>query len=351
MNGIYGALQVVEDSISTEEHIMLIHKASFSCKSLLTIINDVLDYSKIESGKLSLELTTFSIKQVIDLIEVDTCEEVSKNNVDFQVHYKEPFHDGWIGDPVRIKQILLNLISNAIKFSPGGSVSVTVSGESFNKVEGLHVEVKDTGIGMDEDYKNRLFNRFEQADTSTTRKFGGTGLGLAISKVLIDLMGGDIQVESEKGKGSKFSVFIPLETTEQITTLHNEKQLEIPDCAGLTILLAEDNQVNQMIIKTMLKKVNAEIIVANDGDEAIELVEQFNPDFIFMDIRMPNKDGIETTKILKTERPFIPIIALTANVMESDKALYQQTGFDDCVAKPIEIQQLYNSISRLLSKQ
>jgi CheY-like chemotaxis protein len=339
MNGILGTLQLLNQQPQSEESREFLANAEFSSRALMTIINDILDFSKIEAGKLSLENTPFDLDRIIKSIEQSVQIQLQELANTLEVNRKENYHPYWEGDPVRIKQIVLNLVSNAAKFTEQGKVSITL-GQSSNA--SLEITVSDTGIGMSEDYLLSLFSRFEQADRSTTRKYGGTGLGMAITKSLVDMMGGDIQVKSELGKGSTFMIQLPLKKERQSNVSSSKTRIiDTPNLQGMKAVLAEDNIINQTVFLSMMKDTGIEMMVANNGREAVLLTGKFQPDIVFMDIQMPIMDGIEACTLIKKIYPDITMIAVTANVMDEDIELYKATGFEHYLAKPIEIPLLY----------
>lgn len=348
INGIYGSLQLLEHRkfSADEEYSELVAQSLFSCKSLLTIINDILDFSKIEAGKLSLEAISFNFDKIAKQLMLTFAPEAQRKNIKIQIIKQPSFVDGWLGDPVRVQQICLNLLSNSVKFTHAGTVSLHYDTVVFEHKPCLFIHVKDTGIGMSADALDRLFNRFEQADNSTTRNFGGTGLGVAITKQLIELMGGTLHVNSKLDEGTEFNIYLPLPQA-QIHNLEIEETTNInPPCLeGVTLVLAEDNRVNQAIFKAMLKDSGAIIYIANNGEEAIEQTKLHQPQLIFMDIQMPVMDGITAFREIDKQWPQIPVIALTANVMESDIKKYQAEGFTDYLGKPIEISKLFNFLN------
>ncbi|WP_100643586.1 CHASE domain-containing protein [Alteromonas facilis] len=345
MNGIYGALQLLRPSVTSPQDQELLDKAIYSSRTLTTIINDILDFSKIEAGKLVIEQHAFRLSTMLDSLKSDLALMLGTKDVELSIQ-SDVDQDIWIGDAVRIRQILLNICSNAIKFTDVGRVDIKVKQKGD---EGLKISVTDTGIGMSEEVLERLFTRFEQADSSTTRKYGGTGLGMAISHSLIDLMGGDIKVVSAPERGSKFVLTLPLTldkdaTIEEVAAANSEsKNLE-----GCRILIAEDNDINRSIIEAMLVDTKANLYFAVNGLEAIDLALKENPDLILMDIQMPEMDGVEACKHIKQAQPELPIVALTANVMAKDVELYKKVGFDDHLAKPIDLPLLLKTIQRLL---
>jgi len=338
MNGVLGTLQLLQQMPQPFEAEDLINKAAYSSKALLTIINDILDFSKIEAGKLSLENTPFNLDELIDSVYTSLLVTANEKDIEFIVRKGERYHNGWSGDAVRVRQILLNIASNALKFTQEGKVSILVE---VNAKSALCFCVSDTGIGMSEDALLRLFNRFEQADNSTTRKFGGTGLGMAISKSLVEMMSGNIRVSSELGKGSTFNVSLPL--TQVDLTTHNRQinSKAVPQLEAKTILLVEDNRINQTIFCSMMKETHVNLVIANNGQEAIDKMGLHPFDLVFMDIQMPVMDGVTACKIIKQLYPNTPIIALTANVMDKDIERYLASGFEKHIGKPIDLHEIY----------
>ncbi|WP_206483321.1 ATP-binding protein [Thalassotalea sp. G2M2-11] len=341
MNGVYGNLQLLaQEPLSTQAKTYL-DNAIYSTKSLMTVINDILDFSKIEAGKLSLSLHTFNLKELLD----KTLSEIFLSAKDKAISFKainHIEHEHWIGDADRIRQVLLNIGSNAIKFTRSGAVVISTS--YVEKLGQLVIIVTDTGIGMTQETVDNLFARFEQADNSITRRYRGTGIGMSITYSLIELMGGEIEVSSEPDVGSTFTVKIPIEKdlSEDSQTLEIENKQY--DLSEKVILVAEDNRINQTIVKTMLADAGANIVLANNGKEALFAVDKRVPDLILMDIQMPELDGISACKQIKVMYPDLPVIALTANVMSYDVKAYEQAGFDGYVGKPIEHQLLMTTI-------
>lgn len=343
LNGVYGTIQLLTEKDFDADSKKLISTAYHSTKSLITIINDILDFSKIEASKLELESAPFKLPVLMEQLnsELSLLLQDKQIELSFINHVQYKF---WLGDIVRIRQILINLISNAIKFTEQGSVSVSASTDHLN---GIVFIIKDTGIGIDQQTLKRLFNRFEQADTSTTRRFGGTGLGLVISEKLVNLMNGSIDVQSELNKGTVITVKLPLtHITPDEETLETH-DFQYPDMTDKTILIAEDNKINQLIISKMMAPTNAHIVIAENGVEALEKFHSGSPDFIFMDIQMPEMDGLTACKKIKANSPHQPIIALTANALKSEQDLYRRY-FDGYLSKPLEKDELIKELTRLI---
>ncbi|MFC3095439.1 PAS domain S-box protein [Alteromonas sediminis] len=349
MNAVLGGLQMINtDALDAKSKLMLIN-ASSSAKSLLTIINDILDYSKIEGKKLKLEKAPFSISEVIKSVKFDVDGIVSNKGIQLISHIEADFYDSWLGDIVRVKQILLNLVSNAVKFTAKGSVTVNIYETQHNAKKALGFDVIDTGVGMSEEAKSRLFERFTQADNSTTRKFGGSGLGMSITQNLIEMMGGSIDVKSETGCGTAISVTLPLEQTDKATCKAEYKALVAPHLTDKKILIAEDNEINQVVIEALLESTEATLKIVENGKLAVAAAETDEFDLILLDIQMPEMDGVEAMKRIRQFSSYTPIIALTANAMVEDVSSYLSQGFTAHVAKPVDKNHLYGLLASLLS--
>ena len=342
MNGILGTLQLLQEQPLNEKSKEYLKKSLYSTRALTTIINDILDFSKIEAGKLSLEHKPFDFFELIHHLESDLGVQATDKHI-YLKFVIDIEHKHWVGDPVRLRQVFLNLISNAIKFTSQGGVTVTFRLTDEKKICCC---ISDTGIGISEQAIDRLFERFEQAEQSTTREYGGTGLGLPITKSLIGLMNGEIKVTSQLGSGSQFYVYLPLKQAQVGDSTLTTKNIEFPDLSGKIILLAEDNKINQLVAAAMLEPTKATIIIANNGLEAISLYELHKPDIIFMDIQMPKMDGLQACKKIKALNSEQIVIALTANVFTEQKEIYRQL-FDGYVSKPIEKHELVGMLSTL----
>ncbi|WP_144394982.1 hybrid sensor histidine kinase/response regulator [Pleionea sediminis] len=350
MNGILGMVSLLQGTPLNQEQKEMLNTISSSGEGLLTILNDILDISKIESGKITLENQPFDLKAMVQELAFIFSNEANKKNIGFE-YYKglNTLPSYIIGDVFRLKQVIINLISNAIKFTKQGKVSLEVKNcsESDENVV-IRFSVIDTGIGISEDDIDYLFQPFSQADTSITRRFGGTGLGLTISRQLVNLMGGDINIESEENKGSKFFFELSFKKSKRSEVEVKKKNFQFEFNKDLDILLVEDNHVNQVIAKKMLEKLGYTIEIAEDGKKAIEQAQKRQYDIIFMDMQMPEMDGVEATKFLRTMTNYkkTPIIAMTANVLSEDKEKCFSAGMSDYIPKPINI----NSLGKALIK-
>lgn len=345
LSAIYGTLQLLRKKLATSEHSNLIEKATYSCKSLIVIINDILDLSKIEAGKVDLEEIPLSVCRITEeaINDVEAVAEIK--GIVIELHGADNFEDGWLGDPTRIKQILINILSNAVKFTERGKIVITIENITNNVVQ---IIIEDSGIGMTPEQLDRLTTPFEQADKSITRLYGGTGLGMSICAKLISLMHGQLTVTSVINQGSTFSIQLPLKPTHENVVLDLQYAKDI-DLTGRKILLVEDNLVNQTVFQAMMNDTNATLAIASNGQEALDILHTFDPEMIFMDIQMPKLDGIETCKKIKADNPLIPIVALTANVEPKDIKHYMSVGFDNHMGKPFEISHLLSLLEKYLS--
>lgn len=351
MNAILGGLQLLKNAELDGDLKTILDNASFSAQSLLTIINDILDYSKIESNKLELEHAPFSIFEILDSVKYDLDAQVSNKGIDFTVSVDSAFVDGWLGDLVRIKQILLNLASNAVKFTEEGSVQIKVRELTYKNQQAICFSIIDSGIGMNKGAQQRIFERFSQADTSTTRKYGGTGLGMSITISLIKLMGGEISLESEINKGTNIKVVLPLERSKIEKKQKRTKSLTAPNLSNFSILIAEDNKINQVLIQSILKPSYANLTIVEDGQQAVDAVKKDSYDLVLMDIHMPIMDGAEAQRLISEFNPELPIIALTANVMTDDINNYLEQGFITHIGKPIDINNLYGVLEQFFNSR
>lgn len=344
MNAILGGLQLLKKAELPSELKTILNNASFSAQSLLTIINDILDYSKIESNELKLERIQFSLTEVLESVRYDLDSIVSKKQIMFLINKASSYKEYWIGDLVRVKQILLNLASNAVKFTEEGSVQINVSSKLHQGKKAIFIEIIDTGIGMKQEVAERIFERFQQADSSTTRKYGGTGLGMLITTNLVKMMGGEISLTSKLNKGTTIKVLLPLDEVNFAIKQDSKKSLSPPNLKNKHILIAEDNAINKVLIESMLKSTGAILTIVENGEQAVKKVEESQFDIVLMDIHMPIMDGSKAQTLIYQSKPKLKVIALTANVMQEDILRYLKQGFTDHIAKPIDIIELYGTL-------
>jgi signal transduction histidine kinase len=358
LNGVLGfldQLQATELSVEQQEYLNIVQE---STRSLLAIINDILDFAKIESGPLAIETIPLDLAELLEsLVRLYQAQGGPQGTeVSLQIDADVP---AWIeSDPLRLRQVLSNLLSNAVKFSPGGRVTLGVSrlaGISQGPVT-LRFEVKDTGIGIAQDKLAHIFDPFTQADESTTRRFGGTGLGLAISRSLVELLGGRIEVSSALGQGSCFSVILPVTLAKSKTQAAPALATTLaspPRFSGKRVLVVEDNVINQRLMQAILARMDLAFDLASDGEQAVDLVARQRYDLILMDINMPRLDGEEACRrILEQHRargePAPPIVALTANVLPGDRERYARAGMGETLTKPLVMDELIAVLKRVL---
>lgn len=351
MNGIIGMLELASHTSLDERQKHYFSQVKNSANSLLNILNDILDFSKIEAGKLSIENIDFDMKNLREEIESITHINTSAKGLKFELIYAHDEDCIFYGDPLRIKQVLTNLLNNAIKFTHEGKIRLKIAHTVGNI---MRFEVQDTGIGLSKEQQSKLFEAFTQADGSTTRKYGGTGLGLSISKQLVELMGGKIWVESQENVGSRFIFEIPLpQGNRENIDKKSIQMVDIRTRKGSQILLTEDNAMNQEIFLGLLHESGIHIDIANNGKEAVDMVTQ-DPkryELIFMDLQMPVMGGIEATQIIHTINTEIPIIALSANAMKEDVEKSKEAGMKEHLSKPIEVEKLYRVLVQYISKK
>ncbi len=345
LNAIIGFVKILKNNESDEEKLKYLDTVDKSSYLLMNVINDVLDVSKIESGKFSLEFTKFEPKEELESVYDLFKRSGEEKGVHVINKISESLPKCIKTDKLRLKQIISNLLSNAIKFTEKGK-NVEFICSFDEKTSRLYIEVKDEGIGIAQENIENILKEFTQADSSTAREYGGTGLGLSIVSKLLKLFGSELKVHSELGKGSSFSFVLPVQIVHE--TKKVEYELLRADFHGEKVLVAEDNKTNQMLIKLLLEEMNLEVIMANDGLEVIELFEQEDVALVLMDINMPNKNGIEAMLQIKEQNKNIPIIALTANAIAGDKQKYLDEGFDNYLPKPIENDILLRMLKKYL---
>jgi len=356
MNAVLGMLYLLRQTTLSERQKNYLDKAQTASGMLLKLINDILDFSKVEAGKLELESAPFSLKAVLDDLTALAGATILHKPIELRVQVAPEVPDRLIGDPLRLGQVLLNLASNAVKFTEQGEIEIGVALEAAVAGEAaLRFSVTDSGIGMTPEQQTALFNAFTQADTSTTRRYGGTGLGLAISKELVELMGGSIWVQSERGVGSTFSFVAHLKIQQKATKgpatgeAQDAGRREPQRLDGARILLVEDNALNQEVAKELLERRGARVDLAANGVEALRLLGSGGAyHAVLMDLSMPEMDGLEATRRIRQNPAFdrLPIIAMTASAMDSERHRCLEAGMNDRVSKPIEVEQMFATLAR-----
>ncbi len=356
MNGIIGMSQLLETTVLTSEQKEYISALTSSCNNLLSIINDILDLSKIEAEKLEINLCPFNLRKCITELVSTQKSRIEERGLYCRVDIAPELPDELIGDEFRIKQILLNLLVNAIKFTKNGGITVSASLiERLDSVFVIDIAVKDTGIGIPACAQAHIFEPFNQADASISNRFGGTGLGLTICRHLTELMGGSIRLESMEGNGSTFYLRLALnyaDSAEESLQKSDDLVMNL-DVTGLNVLLAEDNQINLLHFTALLRKMGCQVTEANNGREALDRLKTGKFDVLLMDIKMPIMNGDEALRLLRKEESekggHQPVIALTAFALKGDRESFIEKGFDGYLSKPIMADELSAEVARVLN--
>jgi len=362
LNAIIGFAGLLKDEPLTHSQRNYVQLIANSGDHLLDLINTVLDHAKIEAGKLALESIPFDLRGLIDAVATMVNQQASAKGLVFETFLSSDFPSRIVGDPTRLRQILINLLANAVKFTEQGAVTLRMAAED----NVLHFSVRDTGVGMDETTRSRLFQAFSQADESVARKFGGTGLGLLIARDLLHAMGGEIEVESAPGVGTCFWGRLPLclpveEAAPPLlaagvaSTQAEAGQSVARPLTGRRILVVDDNIINRKLASALLERMGIVVTTAEDGRAGLARIAQGGFDLVLMDVEMPEMDGLDATRAwraMEAERgaAHLPIIALTANAMAEDRARCNAAGMDGYVAKPIVVAQLKSELERLLGQ-
>jgi signal transduction histidine kinase/ActR/RegA family two-component response regulator len=378
MNAIIGLSSLaLSGSLPSRERDYVL-KAHGAAHSLLAIINDILDFSKIEAGKLDIELVEFDLRDVLSGLADVMALKAQKKGIALQFNRPDDLPVRLIGDPARLSQVLLNLCDNAVKFTEQGQVVVSVAVESADaKAARLRFLVEDTGIGITAEQQARLFRPFEQADASTSRRYGGTGLGLVISQALVRMLGGTLTLDSTPGRGSRFGFTLAFERVQRVSTaaeealragngeqpsfagnrdneahtpfgMHNAIAMHQAGLRGARVLLVEDNEINSELAQDLLERAGLIVTLARNGHEALELLEGTAFDGVLMDCQMPEMDGFEATRRIRQNPAWtnLPVIAMTANVMVGDREKALAAGMNDHIAKPIDVRRMFATLAR-----
>lgn len=362
MNGVLGCTQLLQDTSLTDTQRQLLQAMHRSAEALLALVNDILDFSKIEAGKMSLETADVHLRPLIDDVITLVSELAKKKALELTVDVAPDVPESLRGDPVRLRQILFNLVGNAIKFTEAGSVAVSVrlqpSPAHLPDSILLGWRITDTGIGMTDEQQARLFQAYSQAETSTARKYGGTGLGLMICRQLVELMGGEIAVESRAGLGTTFSyttLLLPTIQREHVGFAVTEvSKPEAKSGSPKRILVADDNEINQVVACKFLQKLGYEVEVARNGREAVEAASRTPYDAILMDCEMPELNGYDATRAIRQREMGkgnrIPVIALTGHASADDERVCLNAGMDAVLTKPVTLPALRGTLDRILRR-
>lgn len=352
MSGILGMTELLRFTELTPEQQEYLGDIKTSADNLLSIINDILDLSKIEAGKIELETADFSLQQCLRDITAMQMPRIFEKHLQADIQISPEIPEFVCGDQLRVKQILLNLLSNAVKFTAHGTISIQASlQESRNEHFLIQISISDTGVGIAAEALDRIFEPFTQADASTSRRFGGTGLGLTICRQLAELMGGSIRVESEEGKGSRFHLELPFKRPAEPSPappVHQLSVLPLPGQKSLTILVAEDNPLNLRAAELLLQKAGHHPLCAENGQQALELWQRGDIDLILMDLHMPCMSGAEALLAIRAEEKIsgkhTPVIALTADALKGTREALLQQGFDAYLTKPFRLEKLLETL-------
>lgn len=350
LNVIIGMIREIgKEALTANQKIYLKHAESSSFH-LLSIVNNVLDMSKIEAGEFKLDIKDFSLSAVLSNVKSILSSRANGKKIDFKVECSDNIAKALRGDSLRLSQVLINLLGNSIKFTDKGSVVLKVNLLSDNsEIQKVSFEVADTGIGMSEEYLKRIFKKFTQEYDASNRAYEGTGLGMSISKQIIEMMGGQIAINSKKGQGTNisFSIDFPVGIEENLIVI--DKNTRSYDISGTRVLLVEDNEMNRFIARQSLLQAKCILTEAINGKEAIDILRTKQFDLILMDIQMPEMDGVEATKIIREELNLkTAIIALTANAFKHDMDLYMSIGMDDYLIKPYKEEELFAKVEQIV---
>ena len=358
MNAIVGFTTLAESHIDNKDQVKdYLGKISVSSQHLLALINDVLDMSRIESGNVTIAEADVHLPDVISDLRTIIQPNISSKKLTLSVDSQNVAHEDIVTDKLRLKQVLLNILSNAIKFTPeGGNINFLVTEKASSEgVADYEFRIKDDGIGMSEEFQKTIFDAFSRERTSTVSGIQGTGLGMSITKNIVDMMGGTITLSSHEGEGSEFVVALPCKISDKKPGKEKKETNEMPDFTGKCVLLAEDNEMNQLIAKEILTEAGFTVEIADDGQDALDKVKEApagHYDVIMMDIQMPRMDGYEAARQIRLisdeKKASVPIVAVTANAFEEDKKTAMEAGMNGHLAKPYDIPAMMDMLAKLL---
>ena len=360
LNAVIGVSNLLLLEDPKKEQLENLHALKYSSEHLLELVNDILDFNKIASGSIELEETDFNLDRILDGLRSIFHHKAKSKNIRFTIKKDSALPSMLVGDSTRVTQILSNLINNAIKFTEEGKVVLDIELEHENQdLAMIRFEVSDTGIGISEDKQERIFQSFAQADSNTTRKYGGTGLGLAICKKLVELMGGELWVESTEGKGSTFGFVLEFQKSKVEEDVQDEEQSsesfnmdDVESLKGIKILVAEDNHLNILVISKFLAKWDVIFEIAENGKRAVEMAEENCYDLILMDLQMPEMSGFDATKIIRQgNNPLnktLPIYALSASAGIDIRKKIKNYGLNGLICKPFNPKELYRTLSKIV---
>jgi signal transduction histidine kinase len=355
LNAIIGMLHLAMDDTSlTPVQANRLHTINMAARTLLGLLNDILDLSKVEAGQLTLDYAVFDLRATLRNIMDIHRQTAEDKGLTLTCEYREDAPRVFIGDQMRIGQVVNNLMSNALKFTDKGGVGLMCRARDEADENGfvtVRVTITDSGIGMDTDTVNKLFQPFTQADASTSRKFGGTGLGLAICRKIVELLDGKFTVSSEPGKGSTFDFSMRLRLSDGAAPEDPDSGADFKtlDLSGRTILIAEDNEINRLILEELLQPTGAEILIAENGEEAVNVLRERKADIVLMDMQMPVMGGLEATRIIRgfLTSGELPVIAVTANAMAEEKKEAYSAGMNGYITKPVELRELFKALQKI----
>jgi CheY-like chemotaxis protein len=348
MNGVLGITQLLADTALDDDQRAYLHTVRASCEALIAVVNDVLDFSRIEAGKFTIHTEPFALGEMVQEVVALFAPQMHERGVYVAAILAQDLPPVVRGDGVRLRQVLINLVNNACKFTPSGAITVRVERARNGGRDRARFAVADTGIGIPAEKLASVFQAFEQVDTPEQRRIGGTGLGLSIASELTQLMGGTLLVESELGKGTCFFFELPLPAADEIQG-SQEIVLPWPETYRPNVMVVEDNRVSQIVAAKLLQNVGCDVVVAPNGQAAIEHAQRARFDVVFMDCDLPDIDGWEAARIIRAAEPDesrVPIVALTASALEEDIERCRQVGMDDHVSKPIRRSDLMRALAR-----